>query len=231
LLTSSSILSFNVAFAEEVSGFSADDITVINGDVTSLNGGIGTSFDFEITPQLDGDVSVYIAPGIAVGTTTGFNNYESGEIVIKVDRVNPVAGTISSDDLDQQFYLPQTPNITISLENFTDATSGVEAYSVSVGSTPGQDDILSSAIYTSTNINLDDLPLQDYQRYYIEVFCIDKVGLTSDVTSLDFWYFGSLLGDSNNDWIIDFKDYAAFIANFSRDRYCAGKWQYALFIP
>ena len=214
LLTSSSVHSFNVAFAEEVSGFSADDITVTNGDIASLNGGIGTSFDFVITPQSDGDVSVYIASGVAVGTTTGFNNFESGEIVIKVDRVDPVAGTISTDDLDQQFYLPQTPDISISLDNFTDATSGVEAYSLSVGSTPGQDDIVSSTIYTSTQINLDDLPLQDYQRYYIQVFSIDRVGLTSDVVSLDFWYFGSLLGDSNNDWVIDFKDYAAFIANY-----------------
>ena len=44
-------------------------------------------------------------------------------------------------------------------------------------------------------MELNDLPLQDYQRYYIEVFCVDQVGLSSNVASLDFYYFGSLLGD------------------------------------
>ena len=213
-LTTESVLSFNATFAEEVSGFSADDIVVTNGDVTNLNGGTGTSFDFEVTPQADGDVSVYVAAGAAVGTSSGFDNNETDEIIIKVDRVAPLAGNISSTDLDQQFYLPRTPNITINLEDFTDATSGVEAYFVSVGTIPGSSDIYSSTRYTSTSIDLNDLPLVDYQRYYVEVFCVDKVGLSSDVKSLDFYYFGSLLGDSNNDWIIDFKDYAAFISNY-----------------
>jgi len=214
LLTAESVLSFNATFAEEVSGFSADDIVVTNGDVTNFSGGTGTSFDFEVTPQADGDVSVYVAAGGAVGTSSGFDNNETDEIIIKVDRVAPLAGNVSSTDLDQQFYLPRTPNITINLEDFTDATSGVEAYFVSVGTTPGNSDIYSSTRYTSTRVDLNDLPLEDYQRYYIEVFCIDQVGLSSDVSSLDFYYFGSLLGDYDNNWEIDFKDYAAFIANY-----------------
>ena len=213
-LTSESVLSFNATFAEEVSGFSADDIIITNGDVTSFNGGTGTSFDFEVTPQADGDVSVYVKAGAAVGTSSGFDNNVTDEITITVDRVAPLAGNVSSTDLDQQFYLPQTPNITINLENFTDATSGVEAYFVSVGTTPGSSDILTSTRYTSTQIDLNNLPLQDYQRYYIEVFCVDQVGLSSNVTSLDFYYFGSLLGDYDNNWEIDFKDYAAFISNY-----------------
>ena len=214
LLTSESVLSFNTTFAEEVSGFSADDIVVTNGDVTSFNGGTGTTFNFEVTPQSDGDVSVYVAAGGAVGTSSGFDNNETDEITIKVDRVAPIAGNVTSTDLDQQFYLPQTPNITINLEDFTDATSGVEAYFVSVGTTPGTSDIFSSTRYTSTQIDLNDLPLDDYQRYYIEVFCVDQVGLSSNVASLDFYYFGSLLGDYDNNWEIDFKDYAAFISNY-----------------
>ena len=213
-LTSESVLSFNATFDEEVSGFSADDIIITNGDVTSLTGGTGTSFDFEVTPQADGDVSVYIAAGAAVGTTSGFDNNVTDEITITVDRVAPLAGNVSSTDLDQQFYLPQNPNITIRLDDFTDATSGVEAYFVSVGTTPGSSDIVSSTRYTSTQIDLNNLPLEDYQRYYIEVFCVDQVGLSSNVTSLDFYYFGSLLGDYDNNWEIDFKDYAAFISNY-----------------
>ncbi len=213
-LTSESVLSFNATFAEEVSGFSADDIIITNGDVTSFTGGTGTSFDFEVTPQADGDVNVYVKAGAAVGTTSGFDNNVTDEITITVDRVAPLAGNVSSTDLDQQFYLPQNPNITIRLEDFTDATSGVEAYFVSVGTTPGSSDILTSTRYTSTQIDLNNLPLQDYQRYYIEVFCVDQVGLSSNVTSLDFYYFGSLLGDYDNNWEIDFKDYAAFISNY-----------------
>lgn len=214
LLTTDSVLSFNATFAEEVSGFSADDIVVTNGDVTNFSGGTGTSFDFEVTAQADGDVGVYIASGGAVGTSTGFNNNETDEIIITVDTTAPVAGTVSSSTLDQQFYLPRNPNISLSLQNFSDATSGVEAYFVSVGTAPGLSDIYSSTRYTSTEINLSDLPLQDYERYYVEVSCVDRAGLTSGVASMDFYYFGSLLGDYDGDWVVDFKDYAAFMSNY-----------------
>ena len=83
-LTTNNVLSFTASFAEEVSGFSVDDIIVTNGDVTTFTGGTGTSFNFEVTAQADGDVGVYIASGGAVGTSTGFNNTETDEIIITV---------------------------------------------------------------------------------------------------------------------------------------------------
>jgi len=213
-LTTNNVLSFTATFAEEVSGFSSDDVIVTNGDVTTFSGGTGTSFNFEVTAQADGDVGVYIASGGAVGTSSGFNNNETDEIIITVDTTAPVAGTVSSSTLDQQFYLPRNPNISLSLQGFSDATSGVEAYFVSVGTAPGLTDIYASTRYTSTGINLTDLPLQDYERYYVEVSCVDRAGLTSGVASMDFYYFGSLLGDYDGDWVVDFKDYAAFMSNY-----------------
>ena len=40
------------------------------------------------------------------------------------------------------------------------------------------------------------------------------VGLNSATVSASFYYFGSLLGDSDGDWDIDFDDYSAFIATW-----------------
>ena len=40
----------------------------------------------------------------------------------------------------------------------------------------------------------------------------DLVGLNSDTVFQSFYYFGSLLGDSDGDWDVDFDDYSAFIA-------------------
>ncbi len=100
------------------------------------------------------------------------------------------------------------------LSDFTDETSGVQAYYVSVGLSPTGEEILPLTAKTTEYFELDNLGLNDYQQYYVNVYAQDLVGLNSEIVSSSFYYFGSLLGDSNNDWIIDFEDYAYFIANY-----------------
>ena len=38
--------------------------------------------------------------------------------------------------------------------------------------------------------------------------------MDSEIVSNSFYYFGSLIGDSDGDWDIDFVDYAYFISNY-----------------
>ena len=65
------------------------------------------------------------------------------------------------------------------------------------------------------DINENNLTgLNDFQQYYVNVYAQNFVGLKSEVISNSFYYFGSLIGDSDGDWDIDFIDYAYFISNY-----------------
>ena len=87
-------------------------------------------------------------------------------------------------------------------------------YYVSVGLSPQGQEILPFTAYPDSGVNLNNLGLLDYQQYYVNVYAQDLVGLNSSTVSSSFYYFGTLLGDTNNDWIIDFEDYASFISNY-----------------
>ena len=55
-----------VTFSEPVNGFSAGDVSVANGDVSSFSGSDGDSvFTFDVTPNAIGVVTVGIAEGVA----------------------------------------------------------------------------------------------------------------------------------------------------------------------
>ena len=100
------------------------------------------------------------------------------------------------------------------MNDFTDATSGLGLYYVSVGLSAQGQEVLPFTAFSDPDINLNNLGLNDYQQYYVNVYGQDLVGLNSAAISSSFYYFGSLLGDSNNDWVIDFEDYAYFISNY-----------------
>ena len=85
---------------------------------------------------------------------------------------------------------------------------------MSVGLSPTGQEILPFTAYSDADVSLGNLNLLDYQQYYVNVYAQDLVGLNSSTVSSSFYYFGSLLGDSNNDWVIDFEDYAYFISNY-----------------
>ena len=54
------------AFSEPVSGFTIEDISVVNGSVGSLVGSNGDSvYTFDVTPNAIGDVTVYVAAAVA----------------------------------------------------------------------------------------------------------------------------------------------------------------------
>ena len=212
--TSDDGFTVDVNFGEEVSGFTQEDLVLTNATVTNFNGADGTNFSFDVEAIVDGEVKVSIAENSCIGVTSGDYNFASNEVVVIVDRAAPIAGTLSIENIQDSQYITKAPTLNLSLNNFTDATSGVGLYYISVGLSPSGQEILPFTAFSDADVNLNNLGLLDYQQYYVNVYAQDLVGLNSSTVSSSFYYFGSLLGDSNNDWIIDFEDYAYFIANY-----------------
>ena len=212
--TSDDGFTVDVNFGEQVSGFTQDDLVLTNATVTNFNDFDGTNFSFDVEAIVDGEVKVSIAANSCVGVDSGNSNFESNEVVVIVDRAVPIAGTLSIDNIKDSQYITKTPSLDISLNDFTDSTSGIGLYYVSVGLSPTGQEILPFTAYSDADVSLGNLNLLDYQQYYVNVYAQDLVGLNSSTVSSSFYYFGSLLGDSNNDWVIDFEDYAYFIANY-----------------
>ena len=203
-----------VAFAETMTGFTESDLVVSNGSVTNFNEGDGTTFTFEVTAAADGEITVDILENSCVGATSGYANFASNTISVIVDRVGPVVGDLSITNLSDTQYITQNPNVEISLNNFYDATSGIALYYVAVGTSIGGEDVMAFAPYNGSQFNLNALSLSDYQQYFVTVYGQDLVGLNSTTISASFYYFGTLLGDSNNDWVIDFTDYTSFMSGY-----------------
>ena len=203
-----------VVFGESMTGFTESDLVITNGSVSNFNGGDGTTYSFDVVAAADGEVTVDIAENSCVGATTGYSNFASNTLSVIVDRVGPTAGDVSITNLVDTQYITRNPNVSISLDNFYDATSGIALYYVAVGTSIGGGDVLAYTPYTGTQFNLNALSLNDYQQYFVSVYGQDLVGLNSTTTSASFYYFGTLLGDSNNDWVIDFTDYTSFMSNY-----------------
>ena len=212
--TSDDGFSVDVTFGEQVTGFTQDDLVLTNATVTNFNGADGTNFSFEVEAIVDGEVKVSIAENSCTGVVSGDYNFGSNEVVVIVDRTVPIAGTLTIDNIQDSQYITRAPNLNLSLNNFTDATSGIGLYYISVGLSPQGQEILPFTAFSDPDINLNNLGLNDYQQYYVNVYGQDLVGLNSATVSSSFYYFGTLLGDSNNDWVIDFEDYAYFISNY-----------------
>jgi hypothetical protein len=212
--TSDDGFSVDVTFGEQVTGFTQDDLVLTNAIVTNFNGADGTNFSFEVEAIVDGEVKVSIAENSCTGVVSGDYNFGSNEVVVIVDRTVPIAGTLTIDNIQDSQYITRAPNLNLSLNNFTDATSGIGLYYISVGLSPQGQEILPFTAFSDPDINLNNLGLNDYQQYYVNVYGQDLVGLNSATVSSSFYYFGTLLGDSNNDWVIDFEDYAYFISNY-----------------
>ena len=212
--TSDDGFTVDVNFGEEVSGFTQEDLVLTNAIVTNFNDADGTNFSFDVEAIVDGEVKVSIAENSCIGVTSGDYNFASNEVVVIIDRAAPIAGTLSIDNIQDSQYITKAPTLNLSLDNFTDTTSGIGLYYISVGLSPSGQEILPFTAFSDADVNLNNLGLLDYQQYYVNVYAQDLVGLNSSTVSSSFYYFGSLLGDSNNDWIIDFEDYAYFIANY-----------------
>ena len=227
--TSQSEFTINVTFEEQVTGFTQDDIVLENATISNFNGGDGTTYSFDIQAVQDGEVRVSIAPNSCTGVASGEYNLPSNEYVVIVDTQAPTAGTLTIGNIqDTQYIIPDLPATTggnictqgtnclnLVLQDFSDELTGVQTYYVSVGLSPGGQEIVPLQAEESAYFQLDNLSsLANYQQYFVTVYAQDLVGLNSASVSKGFFYFGNLLGDFNDDWKVDFEDYIHLIKNY-----------------
>lgn len=207
-----------VTFGEAVTGFTQEDIVLENATIVNFNSGDGVNYSFDVQAIVDGEVEVSIARDSCVGVESGFSNLGSNTLVVIVDTSAPEVGTVDIGNIQDTFYITsQNPGLNLVLKNFRDDVSGISNYYVSVGLSPTGEEIYSATPFSSTFISIDESNLSglsDFQQYYVNVFARNLVGLDSEIVSKTFYYFGSLIGDHDSDWDIDFLDYAYFIANY-----------------
>ncbi len=207
-----------VTFGEAVTGFTQEDIVLENATIVNFNSGDGINYSFDVQAIVDGEVEVSIARDSCVGVESGFSNLGSNKLVVIVDTSAPEVGTVDIGNIQDTFYITsQNPGLNLVLKNFQDDVSGISNYYVSVGLSPTGQEIYPASPFSSTFISIDESNLSglsDFQQYYVNVFARNLVGLDSEIVSSTFYYFGSLIGDHDSDWDIDFVDYAYFIANY-----------------
>jgi len=216
--TSDREFTINVTFDEVVTGFTEEDIVLENATIVNFNAGDGSTYSFDVQAIVDGEVEISIGRDSCVGVNSGEGNLGSNKLVVIVDTSAPEIGTFNIGNIQDTFYITsQYPGLNLVLKNFEDDVSGISNYYVSVGLSPTGQEIYPATAFSSTFISIPPSELSslsDFQQYYVNVFARNFVGLDSEVVSNSFYYFGSLIGDHDGDWDIDFVDYAYFISNY-----------------
>ena len=216
--TSEREFTVDVTFDEVVTGFTQEDIVLENAIIVNFNSGDGQNYSFDVQAIVDGEVEVSIARESCVGVDSGDTNLGSNKLVVIVDTSAPEVGTVDIGNIQDTFYITsQNPGVNLVLKNFEDDVSGISNYYVSVGLSPTGQEIYPATPFSSAFISIDESDLSslnDFQQYYVNVYARNLVGLDSEIVSNSFYYFGSLIGDSDGDWDIDFVDYAYFISNY-----------------
>ena len=216
--TSEREFTVDVTFDEAVTGFTQEDIVLENAIIVNFNSGDGQNYSFDVQAIVDGEVEVSIARESCVGVDSGDTNLGSNKLVVIVDTSAPEVGTVDIGNIQDTFYITsQNPGVNLVLKNFEDDVSGISNYYVSVGLSPTGQEIYPATPFSSAFISIDESDLSslnDFQQYYVNVYARNLVGLDSEIVSNSFYYFGSLIGDSDGDWDIDFVDYAYFISNY-----------------
>lgn len=123
--TNADPIAFTVTFSEEVTGFAYTDITIDNGITSAVSTSDNISFDFDVTPTLDGNVTVSINSGVAKDIA-GNNNTASNTYVIKFDSTNPTIAITSSE--------PDPTNTAVDFRvTFSEVVTGFASGDITVG--------------------------------------------------------------------------------------------------
>lgn len=123
--TTNSPFDIVITFSEEVNGFEQGDINVTNGTVTDFDGTSNPTFNVEITPTADGQVTVTVESGVAQDTD-GYDN-SSDQWSINYSSANSI---VDLENLGVKIY-PNPFNGNVKLE-FTEAfhSMHVEVYDI-----------------------------------------------------------------------------------------------------
>ena len=88
-----------VTFSEPVFGFTVDDIVVANGSIGNFAGGDGSvGYDFDVTPNAAGAVTVDIAAGAATDSN-GYGNASAPELLLGIPYDDDHDGAISRNEV------------------------------------------------------------------------------------------------------------------------------------
>ena len=146
-VTSTSPIPITITFSENVTGFTADDITVTNGTKGTLSG-IGSTYTINITPAAEGYVYVSI-PELAAqdvagnqsrATTTTFQriyDYSAPSLVISsssdtITNTSPIPVTFTFSEAVTGFSIDDISVVNGNLSNFV----SVNGYTYTVNVTP-----------------------------------------------------------------------------------------------
>lgn len=116
--------------------------------------------------------------------------------------------------VNDNFYVINSNNLEISIENLS-LSNSTGNYFISIGSSVNDNDILNKKIISSNNTILNNLNLENFSKYYVNIFFENSSGTTYNISSIYFYFLESFLGDFNKDSKIDFEDFKVFTGNFS----------------
>ena len=120
----SGVFTVTATFSESVTGFTADDITVVNGTKGSLSGS-GTTYTMDITPSSDGAVTVDVAANVAQDAA-GNNNTAATQLSVTTDGTAPTVA-LTSDASN-----PHSGVFTV-IATFSESVTGFALGDVTVG--------------------------------------------------------------------------------------------------
>lgn len=125
--SNSSTFTVTATFSESVTGFAIGDITTTNASLSNFTGS-GSSYTFDVSPIIDGSVTVDIDEDVASTVSLSEPNAAATQFTIYSDQTAPTDNTA-----DAQFTAANDTdgsNISISWTAFTDSGSGIDEYHI-----------------------------------------------------------------------------------------------------
>ena len=223
------LASYNI-YASQTDGFNADSNTLlgqgtlgtvdVNIPVYDANEGGGVLNANYFNVRSFGADS-YIHENLSQGDTWYYkvgavdndgNETLSSQIKYIFDSTGPTTGTVTIDNIYNDYYIRSTTDISMTLDGWSDDV-GIDYYLVGIGSTDTDTstDVLAYQTVNPSDLSLSDLTLDDYTTYYLKVGAVDLSGNTSTAVITEFRTYASLLGDLDGDWDVDIEDLNAFV--------------------
>jgi hypothetical protein len=168
--TNSSPFNVTVTFSEAVTGFTAGDVSVGNGTVSSVSGS-GTTYTVSITPSANGSVTVDVPAGGA-NDSGGASNKAASQFTISYDGSAPLLN--SSTPANGATNVQYNANLVLNFNENVSAGSGTNTIDVyrasddglheSIASTSGQVNISGSTVTVDLSTNFTPT-----QSYYVQI--------------------------------------------------------------
>ena len=197
--TNVSPIPITLEFTEEVTGFVAGDIDVVNGTASNLNTADNITYTADITPTTDGDVVVDFIAGITTDLA-GNDNLAATQFIIEYDQASPQIAELYPED--NMVGVALSDNLQINFDEIVYLNAGtVEIRKVSDGSLVESFDVTTLSGDETETVTID--PSADFEsqvEYYVLVSAgafTDEAGNEFDgITTNSEWTFTTVDADS-----------------------------------